>query len=418
MNKNMNDNNQNPPNETQHHGTNTPEVVNLDKAKIDKVLDSFLREQEIAKEREKQREIKIQKKKRAKKMAKIISFVGLALFVLVLILINPETKKRYERYVESQAPKQEYAFNYNYSPGMKILPLSDSLVMYDSGNLRLLKKDGSEIFDIPFALANWDMATSDHAIYLLNRIEKVLYFIDEEGNFINQVPLGNIPSKLYAGKAGNLVVHYKSEAGVEGIVMFDSYGNQLEDLTYPKTTITWIDINEQNQTTVHGMYRIEPKLTNYMYRYNPKGKLIFSKNFEDVIFFRQFENDSTIAMVDVNRIQFYSKAGNEPTVSVDSLIPAKLIAYDKIDQNIYFLDKRNKLRVINMQGEVIEEKHFQIEYEKMVIYHGNLLMFGQDFIRTNSKEIQYPKKIDSVFELGDYLVCVMKGEVRMTNKME
>ena len=242
-------------------------------------------------------------------MAKIISFVGLALFVLVLILINPETKKQYVRYLESQAPKHEYAFNYNYSPGMKILPLGESLVMYDSANIRLLKKDGSEIFDIPFSLANWDMATSEHNIYLLNRIEKVLYFIDEEGNFINQVSLDNIPSKLYAGKLGNLVVHYKSEAGVEGITLFDNYGNLLEDLTYPKTTITRIDINEHNQTTVHGMYRVEPKLTNYMYRYNPKGKLIFSKSFEDVIFFEQFENDSTIALVDVNRIQFYSKAG-------------------------------------------------------------------------------------------------------------
>ncbi|MDO5063123.1 MAG: DUF5711 family protein [Peptostreptococcaceae bacterium] len=422
----MDENNQLPPEENQGSKESPPkdeqrlsgEVVHLDRDKIDQVLDSFLKEQETLRERERQRELKIHRKKRAKQWLKFLSFLGIALFVLVIVVTNPETRKQYRNYLDDQAPKEEYSIAYNYSPNMEILPMGTSIAVYDSGNIRLLKKDGSEIFDIPFVLGSWDMETSDSMIYLLDKIEKFLYFIDEGGNFVNKVELSNIPFKIYAGKAGNVIVHYRSEAGVEGVVMFDKGGKLLDDQSYPKTTITMIDISDSNEMTVHGMYRIEPKIANYMYRYSARGKLIFSKNFEDVIFVRQYENESTIALIDINRIDFYDKSSNEVSASLDSLVPAKLIAFDRSAQQIYFLDKRNKLRVINMQGEVVEEKYFQSEYEKMTIHHGKLLMFGQDFVRTPSKELKFPKKIEDFFELQDYLVLVMKGEIKMANKLE
>lgn len=406
---------QDPPIEKVH---TTGEMATFDKEKIDRVLDSFLKEQELLKERERQQELKKIRKKRAKKLVKLFSFLGLALFVLVIIAIHPETRRLYHNYQEAQVPQEEYLIPYNYSPDMEILPFASELALYDSANLRALKKDGTEVFDIPFVIASWDMETSDHMIYLLDKIEKVLYFIDHKGEFINKVELSNIPSKLYAGKAGNLAVHYRSDAGVEGVMMFDKNGKLLEDQTYPKTTLTFVTINDQNQTTVHGMYRVDPKLSNYTYRYSAKGKLIFSKSFEDVIFVKQYENDSTIAMVDINRIDFYDKSKNETVYTLESLIPLQQVAYDSEKEEIYFLDKRNKLRVINMQGEITGEKYFQTEYKSMVIHHGNLLMLGEDFVRKEYKEIKYPKKIERFFKLDDYLVFILKGEIRMTNKLE
>lgn len=394
------------------------ESVFLDKEKIDQVLDSFLKEKEILKERERQREQMIIRKKRARRVLKILSLAGLVFFVAVVIFTNPQMRKQYRAHMDRQTPKEEYAIAYNYSPNMEILPMGGDIAMYDSSNIRLLRKDGGEIFDIPFVIGSWDMETSEHMIYILDKIEKLLYFIDSGGNFVNKVELSNIPFKLYAGKAGNTVVHYRSEAGVEGVMMFDRNGKLLDEQSYPKTTITMVHINDNNEMTVHGMYRIEPRLSNVMYRYSPKGKLIFSKSFEDVIFVRQYEDESTIVLVDIDRIEFYDKQTNEVTLSMDSLIPAKLIAFDQADKEIYFLDKRNKLRVINMKGEVVEEKHFQSEYEKMTIHHGKLLMFGQDFVRIAGRELKFPKKIEDFFELEDYLVLVMKGEIKMANKLE
>lgn len=392
--------------------------VHIDKSKIDQALDSFIKEQEITKERERQRKINMEKKKRAKRWAKILSVLGIVLFVLVIILINPQTHKQYKKYVQAQKPKEEYTIEYIYSPGMAILPLGSDLVTYDSSNIRRLQKDGAEVFDIPFSLGSWDMATSKKRIYLLDKIEKQLYFIDEKGNFINKVALNNLPFKLYSGINGNLVVQYRSEAGVEGILIFDNSGKQLEDLTYPKTTLTLIDVNESNQVTVHGMYRIDPTLSNVVYRYSDRGKQIFSTSFKDVIFVRQYENGHSLGFVDINQLQFYSKVTNEPTAMVQSLIPAKIIEYDEEAGNIYILDKRNKLRVIDFEGQILEERYFQVEYEDMRIFGGNLLLFGSDFVRTPTKELKYPKKIEEIFELEDYLVVVMKGVIRMTNKME
>ncbi len=392
--------------------------VSFDRSKIDQALDHFLQEQEREAERKKQQELRLEKQKRNRRRAKTISAIGLIVFVLLIILLNPETIKQYQRYADQQAPREEYTIEYNYSVDMELAPMGEGIVLYDSGNIRYLKKDGAEIFSIAFRLADWDMATSDDRIYLMDRINKLLYFIDDKGTFVAKVELPHIPSKLYAGKAGNLVVHYRSDASVEGVLFFDRDGKLLEDLNYPKTTLTVIDVNAQNQITVHGMYRMNDHLTNSVYRYSANGKLIFSKEFEDVLIVRQYENAQSLAFIDPNTILFYDKTTNELIDSVNSNVSAKLLAYDELNEQIYVLDKRNKLHIYDMTGRLVDEKHFQSEYEQMVVYKGKLVLLGEDFIRIDDREIKYPKKPEGYFKVGDYLGFVMKGEIRLMNKME
>ncbi len=413
----QNNNPQNEIQQTESEKLHTSEVE-IDREKIDRALDFFLQEQENAKEREKRSEQLQLKKKRAKRVARILSFLGIALFVLLIIILNPETKKQYKTFVHSQTPLSDYTIEFNYSPDTKILPMGANIAMYDSSNLRLLQKDGSEIFDIPFTVASWDMATSDNMIYLLDKIEKLLYFIDSKGSFVNKVELSNMPEQLYAGRGGNLIVRYRSESGVEGIFLFEKDGKLLEDLTYPKTTLTLIKINDNNVATVHGMYRIETKLSNYVYRYSAKGKLIFSKTLEDMIVMEQFEHDGILSMVDINRVMLYEIVTNEVRATVDSLVPVRLTAFDSVGQNLYCLDNRNRLRIIDMKGQVIEERFYQTEYKGMILFKGKLVLLGEDYVRTASREQKYPKPIENAFIVGDYLALVMKGEIRLSNKMD
>ena len=393
------------------------EEVALSKDKIDQALDSFLREQEQAKERAQQKQQKIKKEKQKKKIRRALVIAGIALFVLVIVASNPNTRQYYNKYKEAQIPKEEYDIEYNYASGMEILPMGTNLLTYDSGNLKLLKKNGQEIFDIPFMVGSWDLATSDKAIYLLDKIDKILYFIDEKGNFVNKVVLTNNPHKLYAGKQGNLALHYRSESGVEGVCIYDKDGKLLTDVTYPKTTLTMVHVNDENKVTVHGMLRIASTIENSVYRYSERGNLIFSKSYQDVIYVRQYEDKSQIIYVDVNTAQFYNKNINEDFKTVTSLIPTKLVTFDEYKKELYLLDTRNRLRILDMDGNLVEEKYFQIEYKQLLIYKGELLMIGDDFIRTQSKEIKMDTKIEKIFKLSDYLVIVTQGRIRLLNKL-
>ena len=394
------------------------EPVSLDKSKIDQVLDSFIKEQEQAKEREIKRQQSIEKQKRARKMAKALTFAGLALFVIILIAINPNTQKYYKNYKQSQIPREEYLIEYNYSPGMEILPMGENILLYDSNNLRVLRKNGEEVFDVPFNIGSWDLESSDKNIYLLDKIDNILYFIDESGSFISKAELSNIPHRLYCGKNGNLALHYKSESGVEGVQIFDKSGKELSDVTYPKTTITMVYVGDDNRVTVHGMHRIANVMENSVYRYSDKGNLIFSKAYEDVVFIRQYEDKSAIAYVDVNEVQFYNKNINEDENAVSSIIPSKLMAFDEDEALLYLLDKRNRLRILDMQGNLVQERHFQTEYENLIIYKGEMLLVGDDFIRTSSRDIKMNKNIEDLFILGDYLVIATKGELKLINKLD
>lgn len=390
----------------------------LDRDKLNKVLDSFLEEEEEAKKKEEERRLRIEKRKKTKRRVKAVSFILFALFVLFLIITNPNVQNYNKSRKEALLPKEEYSMGYNYSVGMKIIPMGENIALYDSNNLRLLKKTGEGIFDIPFGIGSWDMAASDKAIYILDKIDYVLYFINASGDFVNKVNLTNIPHKLYAGAAGNLALHYKSESGVEGVALYDRTGRLLSDTTYPKTTITMVNINTENKTTVHGMHRVASRIENSVYRYSDKGSLIFSKAYPDLAFVRQYEDKTTIAFVDVNKIQFYNKNVNENGNLVSSIIPLKSISFDPQESKVYLLDKRNKLRILDMQGNILEERHFQMDYKKVLAYKGEALLIGDDFIRSSKKEIKMNAPIEDLFLLGDYLVIVSKNEIRLVNKLD
>lgn len=391
-------------------------VLEFDKEKIDKVLDSFLKEQEKKKEREQKIEERNLKVKKIKKIS-VIALVTAFVLIIFFVCATTFNKRKGNNLLNSEI-KEEYILNYDYSPGIQLKPINDNLAIYNSSDLKIINKDAIEIVNIPFILADWDMKTSKDRIYILDKIEKKIFFISDKGEFISEAKIDNIPHKIYSGENGNLVLHYKSESGVEGINIFNKNGKLLEDINYPKTTIMLIDISKNNDVTVNGMNRVESKISNYVYRYSSKGKLEYTKIFEDVIFVKQYENNGQIAFIDVNKIQFFSKLTKEALGVIESVISAKLISYDEINEKIYILDKRNKLRIIDMQGNIVEEKYFQSDYNRMLVFKGNLILVGDDYIRTNTKEIKFQEKINDTFILGDYFVIVSKNQIKMISNME
>lgn len=394
------------------------DTASVDVRKIDSILDSFLSNRQAEIEKEKRRREKIARQKRIRRIMKLAGTMAVILFIALFVFLNPMTRKALKEYKKATTPKEQYEIKYIYSSDTEIFPVGDSIGMYDSNNLKLFKVDGSEIFNIPFTLGDWEVASSDDRIYLLDKTEKLLYFIDKKGNFIAKSELSNTPETVYAGKKGNIAIMYRSDAGVEGVVLFTKDGEQLEDLNYPKNTLSFAQINKNNEISVHGMYRIDPKLSNYLYKYNSRGKLIFSTAFEGVIFIRQYEDDNVVALVDVNSIIFYDKSSNTVKNRIDSIIPVKFVEYDENSKLIYVFDKRNKLRIINMNAEVVEERHYQSDYKAMTLHKGKVVFFGDNYIRVDNREIQISNDIQDYFVLDNYLGIVTKEEIILTNKVE
>lgn len=385
--------------------------------KINRALDHYLQEQEREKQREQRRLEQIERRKRNQKRLRIAGAILILALIIGMIATNPNVRSYYKSHQEAQRPKEEYTIAFNYSAGMRVLPLGSNLLFYDGNNLRLLQKDGTELFDVPFMLGSWDLEASNQSIYLLDRIEKQLYFIDPKGNFTAKIALQNLPHKLYAGKSGHAVLHYRSEAGVEGVVIYNREGKVLADETYPKTTITMVCVSDDNVVSVHGMLRTAQGLENTVYRYADSGALLLSKSYSDVIFVRQYESRGRIAYVDVNTIQFFNKLTNTDEKAVTSLISARRIAYDDQSAQIYILDNRNRLRVVDMDGNIVEERHYQMQYNQLHVFAGELLLIGEDYIRTRDTEMTFGSDIQEVFQLENYLCVLMEGEIRLMNKL-
>lgn len=388
----------------------------MDKEKIDNVLNQFLKEQELEAERELKRK---EEALRKEKFAKLISRMKILLTVILItavFLLNPYSLRLYKDYKEEKKPKEEYTIKYNYSQGMEVLDFGQNLLIYDSSNLKLIEPSGEELFNINLAIDSWTISVSDKNIYLLDKVTKELYFISAKGEFKNIVQLSNIPTKVIAGKNGAVAVYYKTDVGVEGVVFLDAKGKLIEDLNYPKVSITHIEINEHNQLSVHGIYRMEPKLTNNIYYYSAEGRLIYSGEILDAIVIDQIDFTDRVLLFDVNNIIMLKRNTQEELFRISSSIPYKSV---KLHQDqIYVLDKRNKLTILDLDGNIIDEKYYQSEFDDITWLNSETVFYSREFIKTLNAQMNFTKPIEKVMNVGNYIAIVMKGEVKLVNKID
>lgn len=388
----------------------------MDKEKIDSVLNQFLKEQELEAERERKRQEEALRKEKAAKFLNRFKIFFAVFLIMLILLLNPYSVRLYKEYKEANIPKEEYTIEYNYSQGMEVLAFGSNLLIYDSSNLKLLKPSGEEIFNINLALDNWTLAVSEKNIYLLDKVTKELYFISSKGEFQNIVELNNIPTKIIAGSNGSVAVYYKTDVGVEGVVFLDSKGKIIEDLNYPKVSITNITINDQNQLSVNGIYRMEPRLTNNMYYYSSAGRLIYSGEIQDAIVIEQLNLKDRVLLFDVNNLIMLKHNTQEEIFRMSSSIPYKSV---KIHQDkIYALDKRNKMIIMDLDGNIVDEKYYQSEFDDIIWLNSEMVFYSREFVKTLNSQMNFTKPIDKVMNVGNYIAVVMKGEVKLINKLD
>lgn len=388
----------------------------IDREKIDNVLNQFLKEQELEAEREQKRQAEALRKEKIAKLLNRMKIVFAILLIGIILLLNPYSLRLYKDHKEKTRPKEEYTLQYNYSQGMEVLDFGENLIIYDSSNLKLLKPSGEEIFNINLAIDSWNIAVSDKSIYLLDKVTKELYFISAKGEFKNIVQLSNIPTKVISGKNGSVAVYYKTDVGIEGVVFLDSKGKVIEDLNYPKVSITHIEINEHNQLSVHGIYRMEPSLTNNIYYYSAEGRLIYSGEIADAIVIDQIDFTDRVLLFDVNNIIMLKRNTQEELFRISSSIPYKSV---KLHQDqIYVLDKRNKLIILDLDGNIIDEKYYQSEFDDITWLNSETVFYNREFVKTLNSQMNFTKPIEKVMNVGNYIAVVMKGEVKLVNKID
>lgn len=388
----------------------------IDKAKIDTVLNQFLKEQELEVEREQKRQKEVLRKEKMSKLINKMKLFFTAVLIIAIFLLNPYSLRIYKDYKEEKIPKEEYTIKYNYSQGMDLLDFGENLLIYDSSNLKLLKPSGEELFNINLVIDSWALSVSEKNIYLLDKVTKELYFISAKGEFKNTVQLSNIPTKVIAGKNGSVAVYYKTDVGIEGVVFLNAKGKIIEDLNYPKVSITHIEINDHNQLSVHGIYRMEPSLTNNIYYYSAEGRLIYSGEIKDAIIIDQIDFTDRVLFFDVNNIIMLKRNNQEELFRISSSIPYKSV---KLHQDqIYVLDKRNKLIILDMDGNIVDEKYYQSEFDDITWLNSETVFYSREFVKTLNSQMNFTKPIEKVMNVGNYIAIVIKGEVKLVNKID
>ncbi|WP_028829327.1 DUF5711 family protein [Proteocatella sphenisci] len=387
----------------------------MDKDRIDIALQEFLKDQELQDQREKKRqELELKKARRQKTLNKV-KITAIVMLIVAALVFNPYNVRKLKDYRQQQRPREEYLITYNYSQGMQVMPFADNILIYDSSNLRLLKPSGEEIFNVNLVLDSWALEVSGKNIYLMDKVEKTLYFISSKGEFNNNVRLSNIPQKIVSGANGAIAVYYTTDVGVEGTVFFDSEGKQIADLNFPKISITAVEVNEKNQFTVHGIYRLATTLTNNVYHYSSQGQLIYSSEIKDAIVMDQIDMKDRYMLVDINNLIMLKNNTNEELFRISTTVP--FISVQLHEDLIYAVDKRNKLTVIDLDGKIVDEKYYQGDFTGITWLDDEMIFYSKDYVKNADTQLKFAKPIEKIIHVGNHIGIVMKGEIKLINRI-
>lgn len=333
-------------------------------------------------------------------------------FVLSVLLLNPYTMSRYIRPlfagdpVKKPAPEKEFA----YTPDRQVKILGSSLILYDGRNLRKWDETGKEVFVAPIRSDNFALETMDENIYLLDKVRKKIYSFNDQGEILAQVEVKETPMNIKAITGGRFILHYITEVKVEGLQIYDKKCKLLNDITYPKRSINFIQEDKgKNGFMVSSLIRTPLALNNSIYLYNNRLDPTMATDVEDTVFVKGELLADHIALMDTSYMAIYDRSFRPLCrISAEGGFRDFLMTTD----GFYTVGSGKKIRNYDFNGKLLEEKTYKEEILSLKMFQGEpLVIFRGGYIY---QEVHYDtvKDILDVFPLDNKLAILFKDSIK------
>lgn len=341
-------------------------------------------------------------------MKKIIISI---IFVLVLLTINPYTIKHYIRpYLLPNDKASIEELKLEYRPDMYIGGFSGGIIIYDGKNLIKYSENKKIEFEATIRSDNFSVGTSDEFIYILDKVKRKVYQIDNLGEIKGQIDTDKLISGIDVFSDGSFILRYATDIKTDGLLVYNKSCEFLKDITYPKTTINIISNDViSNGFMVSGLLRDEDSLNNSIFYYNQKLEAVMACDVLDSIFIDIGFIKDKIIMLDINNIVVMNRDFKE-LYKVSS--EANYYKMYINDMSMWTLDSKNKIQELDYTGAIIKEQNYKEDIIYLGKYKNKMLLATKNAIMLEDKEIEMPKDIVDVVPLENKIVLVFRDSIR------
>ncbi len=335
--------------------------------------------------------------------------------IVIILLLSPKTINLIKNKINKSSLKIEEIkeISFQYGSDISFLNYRQGFLIYDGKSLKYIDNKAERIFSLNIRIDNYSIDVTDGNIYLLDKTKKEIYIIDKKGSIVNKIGLKENPLFVKGIKNSYFLVHYNTNVEVEGLKIMNQKGEEIKDISIPKITINFIDVDKDTGGfLISGINTEKDSLVNAIFYYDKKGNLEFSDNIENKLFIKSLFLDHNIILVEPQYIEIKDKEfKTSSNLNLDNGIRDVHVMEDGID----VVDNTGKLIAINEKGQEKEQSYpigkikgvEEIKNER-IVYSDRSIYFSQ-----YKQKQDFTKDIIKILVLDDEsVIVVFRGSIK------
>ncbi len=333
------------------------------------------------------------------------------LFIAVILLFTFIVFLKKFFFINKKTETGEVKTPYEYSQGSKVSMFKDGVISYDGLTLKYIGVDGKLRFDITLKADNFSFSVSEKNIYILDIVSKQVYILNASGGIVNKIKLECVPVRITALSNDNFIIHYLTDIELEGVKLFKTSGEEIQDITYPDVTLTLIENAKDGKFCVMGFFRNLPELKTCIYSYDADGKLQSAVRIDSALISKAVYTEKDVFLLDSDNLIKADNTYYEEEERIRTSEPLVDVASD--GTTVCTLDKMNVLRLYDLDFKLIEEYDVEENVDGFFVVDGAVMYYNSNGIFWKNESKRYAKNVLKVITDKEKTVAFFQDEIRI-----
>lgn len=348
-------------------------------------------------------------------LLRIFIIVSSVLFAVLLLanIVKVQEKAGVKETASKESDKSNTVVSFfEYNAKTEVASLKNEIIIYDGKNLVKKNDKFKDVFETRLAINDFVMKVEQENIFILDKIDKILYKINKDGDIVSQVKFVESGQNIYPLKNGDVLLSYNTNVSADGVIVYGTDMKQKANINYPNSLISTINFEESTNTIyVSAQVNNLTDITNTIYAYNSSYEVQSINSYKNLLTIDMINTNNSKFILDPTRLYILDgKYKNVATIDAQNSFAGMVLVNDRI----YLLDGSKSVRIYDKSGKLLEEKVFKDNIKKMILNMPQILYIGTTSVHTQNKVIEFAKDIEkSILLSNNKLVLFFKGNVEI-----
>ena len=295
--------------------------------------------------------------------------------------------------------------SFDYNAKTVVAALKNEIIIYDGKNLVKKNDNFKNIFETRLAINDFVMKVEAEDIYILDKIDKILYKINKDGEIVSQAKFMESGQNIYPLKNGDVLLSYNTNVAADGIIVYDSDMKQKTNINYPNSLISTVNF-EESTNTIYVSVQVNnlSDITNTIYAYNSSYEVQSINSYKNLLTIEMINTNNSKLILDPTRLYILDgKYKNVATIDAQNSFAGMVL-----------VNGNKNVRIYDKTGKLLEEKAFKDTINKMILDMPQIIYIGTTSVHIQNRTLEFAKDIEkSILLSNNKLVLFFKGNVEI-----